>query len=459
MLAEVRVEKWASYTDEQMEDLGKRFKKRATEVISNQANNRTGGPSFTALLCQIISNRYFPVTQSDRRTIRISQGYTKGEWDWFEYRRQWDAKSIFEDLEIDLDLLKRSCELVKLDANHVDPMEMWSEIVSFVSVDKRKQLKGPAQFAQTLRAMGLMLSGFVEELTGEGVHLFDQAPEDIDSFYGGEGVSKNNLEYLEYLANEYHLNPRPKLILVVEGEGEEEQFPRIFWEVFGLNLARCEIEIRNLRGIDSFTGDKKKDKYGALEKFIDFNHHRQTIVFAVLDDESRALQVKQKLTTKQSDYFPKRTVTREEYIAIWKGCIEFANFSDEEIATALTEMCDHEYNFRPTEIAPLRNTGQAEGNPLKNLFNGKTEGKYDLNKRELLRRLFDPVVAASKVEFESKRMGEKPIIAVLNKVLTLAGRNYQPHSRDAWTENQASGFFGHTTGEEEKRTKDFLANV
>ncbi len=98
------------------------------------------------------------------------------------------------------------------------------------------------------------------------------------------------------------------------------------------------------------------------------------------------------------------------------------------------------------------------GNPLKNLFNSKTGGKYDLNKRKLLSKLFDPVVAASKVEFEAKKMGEKPIISVLNSVLQLANRNYQPHSRDAWTENQESGFFGHTKGEEEKRTKDFLAN-
>jgi len=455
-LGDIRAERWASYSDEDVSQLVKRLRELSKDIVGRNKVDSGIGSSLAAAMCQIISNRYFFETQSDRRTIRISQGLTKGEWDWFDYRQNWNAERIAADLGLEVKVLERLSQTVKLNANALDPIESWSEIVSFISLDKRKQLKGAAQLAQVFRAMGTMLSRFHEDLTGEGVHLFDESPEDMDSLYG-EGVTKDNLEYLEYLANEYHLNPRPKLILVLEGSGEEDQCPRLAEEVFGISFTRAEIEVRNLNGISNFTGDKKKDKYGALEKFIDFNHDRQTIVFAILDDEGGAAAIKQKLINKDSEYHKKRKVTRDEYISIWNGSIEFANFTNDEIAAALTEMCGKEYVFKPDDIEPLRKT--AKGNPLKDFFNEKTDGKFELDKRELLKRLCDPMVSASKAEFEANKMGEKPLIRILNTVLTLANRNFQPQSRDAWTENQDTGLFGHVSGEEEGKTKEYLSKI
>ena len=44
-------------------------------------------------------------------------------------------------------------------------------------------------------------------------------------------------------------------------------------------------------------------------------------------------------------------------------------------------------------------------------------------------------------------------------VIYLASRNDQPRSDDAWTENQATGLFGHVSGEEEKKTVEYLAQL
>jgi hypothetical protein len=44
-------------------------------------------------------------------------------------------------------------------------------------------------------------------------------------------------------------------------------------------------------------------------------------------------------------------------------------------------------------------------------------------------------------------------------VLTLAAGNYQPHSEEAWKDNQESGYFGHVSGEREKKAKDFLTEL
>src|SRR6185503_12657856 len=129
---------------------------------------------------------------------------------------------------------------------------------------------------------------------------------------------ENQLIYLELLTNKYHLNPKPRLILVVEGEGEFRQFPRLARELLGCDFPTTRIRIVQLGGVGGFTGRKRYDKYGALEKFIDDYHFRQTFVFVVLDDEGGVSNIKRRLVSAQSKLYPKRRVTKEDYIHIWQ---------------------------------------------------------------------------------------------------------------------------------------------
>ena len=196
-----------------------------------------------------------------------------------------------------------------------------------------------------------------------------------------------------------------------------------------------------------------------MEKFIDFNHYRQTIVFIILDKEGKPSPetIKAKLIAKESHYFKKRKVTRADYLHIWNKSIEFDNFDNDEIADALTKLCEGNYKFNAADIEACRNSN--EGNALEGLFNSFTEGKYSLNKRALLAGLFDGILCLSKEEYVKRRISEKPIIKVLQMLMGLAGRNYQPQSDEAWEENQETGLFGHVVGEEEKKTADYLAKL
>src|SRR5205085_6810402 len=124
----------------------------------------------------------------------------------------------------------------------------------------------------------------------------------------GKGVTQDDLRYLELLSNEYNVNPRPRLILAVEGKGEFEQFPRLAEEFFGMKLSKLRIGMINLSGVEGFTGKKKYDPYGALEKLIDYYHYMQTIVFVVLDDEARVSIIKQFLLQARSKCRPNRAV-------------------------------------------------------------------------------------------------------------------------------------------------------
>jgi hypothetical protein len=264
----------------------------------------------------------------------------------------------------------------------------------------------------------------------------------------GEGVTQNDLLYLELLANEFHLNPRPNLILIVEGDGEEQQFPRIVEKLFGSTFPKLGIEIVRLGGVGRFTG-RARDKYGPLQRFIDNYHYKQTIVFVILDDEGDAAAMKRKLVSAPSDFYrdrqtraPKRTVTKDEYIHLWQKNIEFDNFTDREIAQAMTEAAQNRYVFTPEEIADCRaRFGGHSGDTLSKLFKDKL-GDRELDKPELMEKLADIIITNGGAELDENGEPTRPLVAVLGRVIELAVLNHQPVDLEIWQENQESGYFG-----------------
>ena len=429
---ELRAEAWVSHSEEDI-NVTSKVLDWAEMVISSHQKNGIKGEAAVAT-CQIISNRYFPITQSDRRSIQVSAPIHYGNEYWDEYCRDWNAEAVLDDLGMKIGELKQLQELVAHDAKNVDPLERWYELISFVSVGEKKKLKGNALFAQTLYSMEQMLRLFYEDLTGNKLQAPDESPFwEKDKFYG-EGVTKNELQYLEFLTNEYNLNPRPKLILVVEGNGEAEQFPRLAKELFRLSFPQLGIEVVNIHGVGNFTGKKSTDKYGALEKFIDDYHYRQTIVFVVLDNEGRVQTVRQNLLKANSKCYPKRKVTKNEYICVWNKNIEFDNFSHNEIAKAMTTLSDNRHIFKDNDIADCENGFSArEGNSLEKLFNNMLG--YDLSKPRLLEILFGFIISNPETE--------RPVVQVIQEVINLAGKNhYRPVTMDIWQKNQESGFFG-----------------
>lgn len=434
----IKPEKWLTLEKKDAKDLVESASHNA-EFIFSQYRVRTK-VDLAVSICQVISDRYHPYTKSDRRTIQV---ITEEIFDWEAYRRKWNPKAILADIGIDEKALKGLCYNLMRDRQEVDPLEKWRELVNFISVEKKEKLKGQAQLAQSLYSMELMLNMFYKDLTGKGV---SKSWEDKDDFYG-EGVTENPLEYLEYLSNEYHLNPRPRLILIVEGDGEYKTFPKLAATVLGGRFPTLGIEIRKLGGIGGF----KK-----LEKYIDSNHDKQALVFVVLDKEGNVKNIKDSLIKKPSELFPKRTVTRDEYVYLWNHSVEIDNFTFEEIAQVLTEHCENVYVFSAEDVREAYD--KKRGNPLKDLVDEKTGGRCSLDKVKLLDSLFELIISSTKEEYE-KTWEPRPIIKLMDKILSLAIMNSQPHYQDAWKEVQESGFFGHVIGKKEAETKDYIEKL
>ncbi len=397
---------------------------------------------FRVLLCQVLANRYFPYTQSDQRTISVPGRGTHIPigWDWDDYCRIWNAKQVLSEIGITPKDCKKLYERLLSRARRIDPLEKWYELVEFVSYEQKKKLKGDALLAQSFYAMAQMVRLFYRDITGEKLPTPNEGGGfDLNRFYGFD-VTEDPLRHLEYLANRYHLNPRPRLILVVEGKGEEEQLPRLARELLGYPLPLVGIQVYNLNGVGNFSGRKRQDRYGALEKFIDDHHSRETIVFVVLDNEGQVQTVRKRLLEAHSNTYPSRKTTKDEYIHVWDKNIEFDNFGHDEIARAMTELSKGKYIFTEAEIACCeQDILEKKADPLKALFYKQTGS--GLSKVQLLKVLVDQILAHPKKEFEAGKP-KRPLTKLIRQVLELAALNHQPVTSEIWERNQRSGHLG-----------------
>lgn len=422
----------SAWTDEETSQVMIRWRKYGQNLLTalRASENKR---DKAALICQSISDRYYPLTQSDERTIRVSS--VRHDWDWYEFCHHWKAQDVQEELNLDLDELREIQEVVAFDASMVDPLARWSDLVRFVAIEKKLKLKGKALLAQTLYAMEGMLSKFYEELTGKRPERGLRSEKETERIYGA-GVSGNVLSHLEYVSNSYHLNPRPRLILVVEGDGEFVQIPTLVEHLYGFPLSTVEIELVNLRGIGNFTG-RKRDRFGALSRFIDAFHDRQTIVYVLLDNEGGAEQIRARLIEADSKYSPYRKITKPEYLHIWDRNIEFDNFTNIEIADELSSLASCVHSFVAAEVEVCRSSFGQEGHNLERLYSDKVD--QDLDKAALLGNLFSLIRTTPTL---SGADTARPVVQVLRKVVELAALNHQPTSSEDWNKNQQSGYVG-----------------
>lgn len=441
----VRAGDWTGSTKDQAEEMGRSIAKWAEKIVAALQESGVRG-EVAADICQIISNRYYPKTQSDRRTFLLPKPIEYRDWDWHEYCRQWNPETVRNSMGVTTEKLKSLYEVLVIDAQSVDPLAHWYDLVTFVSVYEKERLKGNALFAQSLYSMAKMISLFYEHLTGQKLRQPNEMMELWRARFYGKDVIENELAFLEFLTNQYHLNPRPTLILVVEGNGEEVIFPLLASELYGLSFPKMGIEVINLRGVDQFVGKKGENPYGTLERLIDYHHSKQSIVFLVLDrDNPRVKRVVSRLKNQTPcSIHSERKVTRSDYIHIWDKTIEFDNFSPAEIARTLTVLSDNRYAFTEDEVIACKPTDNREGagDLLGKLYKEKLD--YDLPKRKLLEMLCEHIRGCPRNEEGEKR----PIVKVLDNIVGIASKNHRPTRYDTWKSNQESGYLGEPTKKE-----------
>jgi hypothetical protein len=393
-----------------------------------------------ALLCQAISNRYFPITQGDGRTIVVTEGgfswdqwvTVNGQnWRWNTYARGWDPQVVARRFALTPERLRHAYETLAGGQAGVDPLERWYPLVQFVSPTYRGRLKGDALFAETLRCGALMLRALFKDLYGADLPPVNEVHGTVIRHVPELEVRQDPRRHLEFVANRFGVNPQPKLVLLVEGLSEEQMVLRVFNEYFGFPPGRCSIEVVVLGGVDNATGNRREDRYQAILRLLDYLHHHQSLTFLILDNENQAKRLKEAARDKLSIHGHRRHVTRAEYIRVWRRTFELDNFSDTELAVAMARTSEGRCDFRARDLRSCRQS-EEPGSALSQLY--KSRCGYSLPKLALANHLADLMLAPD----ASKAVANRPLIKVLQRVVRLATKNPLPVMQEIWEKNQAS---------------------
>ena len=390
-----------------------------------------------ALLCQFVSNHYFPLTQTDQRMMRgrwpnYSDDWVSicdFEWNWKNEMQNWQPKTAEHQFHLTPEKLRNAYIDMALAQNSCDPLADWYQLTQFVSVSERSELKGDALRAETLRDGAHMLRLLYRDLFGEELshpnEIIGQMRDPIPEL----DVRKDTRIHLKYVTNLYNLNPQPKLTLFVEGKSEVGSIQKIFELFYKNNPERYGIEIINLHGVNVFT-DTKEDRFMAIFRLVDYLHSQQTSTFLILDNENYAYRLKQRAPKVQSTDSNRCYVTHPDYIHIWKKTFEFDNFLCDEIAAAFNKLAQGYAEFTEVEVRE-RKKRKNPGLSLENLYKQKTG--YGLRKPRL-----NVVLVENMLLLKSRsKIKTRPIIQVLEKVIKLARSNPLPVSEELAKLNQS----------------------
>ena len=415
-----------------------KFSKSDLENLSEHEFRRA-----VALLCQYVSDRYYPETQSDQRTIQVPQGWVNIDrlinhhaldWKWWGYSKNWNPKKAETLFRLTPEKLKHAYRALSVSQASLDPLERWYQLVQFVDLRERKQLKGSALCAETLRSGALMLRLLYKDLYREKLPPPNEMIGQVITHIPEQEIRADSRRYLEFVSNRYHLKPQPKLVLFVEGQTEEATIKTIFEQYIGAHPGKYAIEIVCLHGVDTATGSKD-DRFRAILRLVDYLHHHQTFTFLILDNEGYARKLKAEARKAKSKHHKKRFITRPEYIKIWKESFEFDNYSCTEIALAMEQIAQGYSKFSRAEVMACKKN-KNPGAALSTLYKQKTS--YGLNKGRLNEALIEAALSSK----TKKNFSDRPIIKTLERVEKLALRNPLPTMLEVWEKNQSSRYLG-----------------
>ena len=315
-----------------------------------------------AVLAQFISNRYLPHTQSNRRTMAVSPTSTFTEWlsvesmawEWWEYVFDWDPRVSVDPFQLDQESLRSAYEMVSADLRVHDPLWNWNDLITFVDHRNRAQLRGNALLWQAHRDLAEMLRLLHRDLYAGDLPRPHELGLPTEAHAPELEVREDPREHLKYVSNRYTVNPQPKLILFVEGQSEVRFIERVYPELFGSHHGVSGIKLVNLQGVDNATGRRLTDRFNAIFRLVDYLHDEQIATQIILDNEGQASHLKASARTKPSLFGQRVRVTKVHRIRVWKANFELDNFSDTELARALTNLAPDGVRFRSQDVKSVR---------------------------------------------------------------------------------------------------------
>jgi len=413
-----------------------------------------------------VQSAYFPYAKSGGGRIQITGDDKK----WHKARRNFKLELVLNKIDLKIEDVTEWCKILSDKAQNLLGIkgDDWIQLWKNISWRKKDELEGRVRLGVEYLQWAVMLKRIIEEHLQKEILDIDEMSNidtgDILQFdtekmnqYAeflrvnrNKRYSDNEKNYyhnrykrLFYLANDFGLDYQPRVMAFVEGKTEEIVFPEIFELYVGNKPENLGIEFVNIEGISKFFEQKisiksSNNKYhkGFINNFnhlVSYNLNKwQLIPLFIGDDENNItflLNNGVSILFNQNQYpVPKDWqyiwgITNENKPFQGKD-FEMANFTDEEIATVLSEKLQKQITVQ--QVEGKRNAGEG----IKQIDTDVEKHKIEIAKR-LYQNLFD------KYEKErDKSVFERPIFKAIDKITNLAVLNHPPVDREIEIENK-----------------------
>lgn len=418
-----------------------RSNKRLGEFRNYHGNIAIGGTFFVA------KSEYLLSAIRDWRTRLIKEN-------------KFCPQKILADLNFQIDKIEDWTREIAFNLKNIDPLDDWHLFMQYINYDNRQRLKGNALLAQDFNEIAQILVLFLKDLGSDLLQKgiseipdwFDLSPRDKGSKlphwkerkYGKE-ILNNPYQMLEFLCNEFGINPKPKAIIFTEGE-EWEAIKKLY-EFYGYDPNLLGIEFKPLNGkfgMLRVKGQRRAaDNTVAWKFLVEYLHEKQTLVYFLVDNENNNLEVARRLLKQKRTfrfYNLTLTIPSQDRLIIWgrrkrNSSFEEANFTNADIAKAINKKVRNK--ITSNDVESIRKDSFRKQGLIAAI---ESKFKIKLNKPQLDIELVMTLIEKRKARPNSKQ--KTPLENFILKAGKLILRNYQPTGKDHQKRNFETGLLG-----------------
>ena len=388
-------------------------------------------------LPEVRSNGRIARWVKSRSLLTVTESYSVGAI------RDWRRRRLATDIDLKGALAKFALTIEQVQwwrrkfaliAHGLDPMVAWEDLVEKIAYDERQKLKYEALLAQDYRDIGNFALLLLRDLGAAEAHekltdIFDLSARDHESgaaHWLVEKYGRNHLDdhffQLELITNDYDINPKPRAIILTEGD-EHEALGRLF-RARGFDPNILGVEFRSLFGIGDFN-------FHHWRAFIEYMHEKQVLIYFVIDSERSDLAQQIADFTTRDRRNPveglKKVMPRDR-ICKWQQSFEESNFTDEEVASALAAQG---IAVSTKEIAAVRNDPSRTKGLIKALdLSGLDKPRLDMT-------LVNQIIATAE-----RRTDLRPVEKFVDDAGSLIALNHQPTHATTIAMNRKTGHLG-----------------
>jgi hypothetical protein len=349
--------------------------------------------------------------------------------DFDRWRERVSASSLLHCLKLDADWLTDSAAMLLNEADRIDPLGGWAEVVARADAERWKLLRGSARRALDLRITAELLLACHDDLAG----AVPSPPQSRPRVRGPFALRLKPTRPLDEMLTEFGLSPHPRLVLVVEGATELLLIPRAM-AILGISGDEDVISVQNAEGVEKdlnalvgFIAPRvKRDAAGRTLDLI----RPPTRLLVVLDPEKRMRTRAGR--ARQRDIWvdrilraipdgPGNATVREQIeplveLMTWNTrgeAFEFAHFTDRQIAAAILRLPKRSRSQTQQEATSSVAKIRAAAGNLESMFPHSSKGRLASELLPLMERKLERALTSGTAE-------RIPLVKVLDRAVELA---------------------------------------